>query len=399
MVAGIKDAGYPLSRDVEQALLAVERHAFVPGASLAEAYAAAIVVTKRGPGGEVLSCLSAPSIVALQLQQLDVRPGHRVLEIGAGTGYNAALLGHLVGPGGHVTTIDVDADIVDDARRRLAAAEVGNVEVVLGDGALGYPDGVQFDRIVATVGAWDIPQSWLSQLAPGGRLVVPLRIRGSITRSIAFERGEDSGWRSADHQLCGFVPLRDGAADDPRRTISLTADETVTLQLHQEHTVDPARLAEIFDQPRTAAWTGVTFGPMASVEWLYLWLSCTETSGLCRLATDAAAVESGVIAPMFNWGAMAVAADDALAYLTWRAAEGARDRRELAEVGIIGHGPGASMLVDRIAERISLWDRHFRHRAVTIEIPDDGAGFSEPARGRFFLDRPLNSVAVRWMEA
>ncbi|SEP53753.1 protein-L-isoaspartate(D-aspartate) O-methyltransferase [Amycolatopsis saalfeldensis] len=399
MVAGIKDAGYPLSRDVEQALLAVERHAFVPGASLAEAYAAAIVVTKRGPGGEVLSCLSAPSIVALQLQQLDVRPGHRVLEIGAGTGYNAALLGHLVGPGGHVTTIDVDADIVDDARRRLAAARVGNVEVVLGDGALGSQGGAQFDRIVATVGAYDIPQSWLSQLAPGGRLVVPLRIRGSITRSIAFERDEAGGWRSADHQLCGFVPLRDGAADDPRRTISLTADETVTLQLHQEHDGNTAWLAEIFDQPRTAAWTGVTFGPMESVEWLYLWLACTEPGGLCRMATAATAVESGQVAPMFNWGAMAVAADDALAYLTWRAAEGARDRRELAEVGIIGHGPGASTLVDQINERISLWEKHFRQSTVTIEIPADRAGSSDPAEGQFFLDRTHNPVAVRWVEA
>ena len=78
---------------------------------------------KRGRDGEVLSCLSEPGIVALQLQQLDVRPGHRVLEVGTGTGYTAALLAHLVGPHGRVITIDVDAAIVADARRHLGLSD------------------------------------------------------------------------------------------------------------------------------------------------------------------------------------------------------------------------------------------------------------------------------------
>lgn len=104
-----------------------------------------------------------------------------MLEIGAGTGYNAALLVHLTGPRGGVTTIDMDSDIVSQARERLARAEVGNVEVVLGDGALGYPAGAPFDRIVATVGVYSIPDAWLTQLAPQGILVVPARIRASVS--------------------------------------------------------------------------------------------------------------------------------------------------------------------------------------------------------------------------
>ncbi|MGH4017793.1 MAG: hypothetical protein ACRDT0_00830 [Pseudonocardiaceae bacterium] len=100
MITKIKDVGYILSPEVERALRSVERHLFVPDAVLEEAYANDIVVTKRGADDQVVSCLSQPSIVALQLGQLGVQPGHRVLEIGAGAGYNAALLAHLAGPMG-----------------------------------------------------------------------------------------------------------------------------------------------------------------------------------------------------------------------------------------------------------------------------------------------------------
>lgn len=396
MITRIRETGYPLSSSVEEALRTVERHRFVPDAPLVDAYTSDIVVTKRGPQNEVLSCLSNPAIVALQLGQLDVRPGHRVLEVGAGAGYNAALLAHLAGPRGHVTTVDVDADVVTDARQLLASADVGNVDVVLGDGALGHPEGAPYDRIIATVGAYGIPDSWLSQLAPGGRLVVPLRIRGSVSRSIAFERSEDGGWHSIDDQMCGFVPLREGIADDPRRMIALTADGTVRLHLNQEHTVDPARLAGVLEQPRSEGWTGVTFGPMESVEWLYLWLACTLDKNLCRMGVEQSAVDSGLVDPMFRWGAMAAVGDGELAYLTWRAAEGASDRRERAEIGILGHGPSATRLVEHLVDEIRVWDEIFQHREVRFEIPAGGTDASDPRGGRFFLDRPHNAITVIW---
>jgi protein-L-isoaspartate(D-aspartate) O-methyltransferase len=94
----------------------------------------------------------------------------------------------LAGPHGRVTTIDVDTDIIADARAHLAAAGVDTVEVVLG-----YPSGAPYDGIVAAVGAFGIPDSWLTQLAPGGRLVVPLRIVGRLSRSIAFEHSDGGG--------------------------------------------------------------------------------------------------------------------------------------------------------------------------------------------------------------
>jgi protein-L-isoaspartate(D-aspartate) O-methyltransferase len=396
MITRIKELGYTLSAPVEQALRAVERHAFVPEVELADAYSAGIVVTKRGSRDEVLSCLSEPGIVALQLGQLDVQPGHRVLEIGAGTGYTAALMASLVGPHGHVITVDVDADIVADARANLANAGFDTVQVVLGDGALGYPDGGPYDRIVAAVGAFGIPDGWLAQLAQGGRLVVPLRIMGSVSRSIAFERDDAGGWRSVDDQMCGFVPLRNGIADDPRGTSALAPDGSVIVHVNQELCIDPATLVGVLDQPRTEAWTSVTFGPMESLEWLFLWLACTEAGRLCRMAAQPGAVESGVVDPMFPASALAVVGEGELAYLTWRAADGVRDRREGAQIGVIGHGPRGSALAERVAGSIQTWNDRHRQQHVRFEIPADRRDSSDPARGRFFLDRPHNPITVTW---
>lgn len=103
----------------------VPRHLFLPGIPLDETYPHDNIVTYRDDEGMAVSSASQPGIVGAMLQQLDVRPGHRVLEIGAGTGYNAALLARLAGPEGEVTTVDIDEDVAEGARRNLAAAGYG----------------------------------------------------------------------------------------------------------------------------------------------------------------------------------------------------------------------------------------------------------------------------------
>ena len=165
---------------------AVPRHIFVPGVSLERAYGSDPVVTHRDSDGVPISSASAPATVAGMLEQLDVRSGHRVLEIDTGTGYNAVLLSWLVGAAGSVTTIEYDEAVAAVAGTILRGVDEA-ITVVPGDGMLGAPGQPMFDRIMVTAGAWDIPTAWREQLAEDGLLVVPLRILG-LTRTVVFER-------------------------------------------------------------------------------------------------------------------------------------------------------------------------------------------------------------------
>lgn len=117
------------------------------------------------------SSASMPSVVFRMLDALDAQPGHQVLEIGTGTGWNAGLLAHRLGAG-HVVSIEIDPAVADAARDRLAAHDLLGL-VLTRDGALGDPAGAPYDRIIATAGLRQIPSPWLEQLRPGGLLVAP----------------------------------------------------------------------------------------------------------------------------------------------------------------------------------------------------------------------------------
>lgn len=190
LVAELKNKGAIRTPPVETAFGAVPRHLFVPGVALDEVYRDQSIPTKR-LAGAVVSSSSQPAIMAVMLEQLALEPGHRVLEIGAGTGYNAALMAHIVGESGQVVTIDIDEDIVEDAREHLAAAGFKRVQAVCGDGGLGYAEAAPYDRIILTVGAWDLLPAWLEQLKPGGRLLFPLSLKGGVQVSAAFEQRDD----------------------------------------------------------------------------------------------------------------------------------------------------------------------------------------------------------------
>ncbi|MFE9187937.1 methyltransferase, FxLD system [Micromonospora haikouensis] len=378
---------------VEAAMRQTPRHLFLPGVPAEQAYADGPVYTKTDGRGTSISAASQPRIVAMMLEQLAARPGHRIMEAGAGTGYNAALLAAIVGDTGRVVTIDVDDDLVDGARKHLAAAGVANVEVVRGDGALGHPDGAPYDRIIATVGAWETPTAWLEQIAPDGRLVVPLRLRGAASRSIIFER-YDGGWRDVGSELAVFMPLR-GIGDDARRLVPLTDEQDVTLQVHKDQDVDPAALAGVLDSERHETWTGVLFPPMVPYEWLDLWLACRLDNAIMRMNAQPQAIERGTVAPMFPWGAMATTCGPDLAYLTIRPAPPAADGGKRYEVGVIGHGPSGKDLAQQVADEARLWDTDYRARTVRFEIPDAPAG-ENPSAGRFVLPRPHHPITVTW---
>lgn len=390
LVERLRDQGTVITAPVEAALLAVPREVFVPHVPLESAYADEPIYTKLDADGVSISAASQPTIVALQLEQLAVRSGHRVLEAGAGTGVNAAYLAHLAGEHGHVTAIDVDDDIVTGARVSLAAAGVKNVAVLLGDGAAGHPAGAPYDRIIATVGIGDLPLAWLDQLAADGRLVAPMRLRGSVSRSIAFERA-GTGLCSVADAMATFMPLRDGIADDPRRMLLLTADGSVVLQVNQEQDADPGALMGVLERPRSETWTGVHFGGAESVEWLDLWLTCALDNALSRMTVTPDVVARGLVTPEFGWGSMATFSAGDLAYLTLQKRGAGR-----YEIGIIGHGPGGERLAARVAEEVVVWDRLFRGRAVRFEIEVGHSAASTSGLGRFVFDRPNTRLVVDW---
>ncbi|RPK63588.1 Protein-L-isoaspartate O-methyltransferase [Streptomyces sp. ADI96-02] len=186
----------PLGPEWERAAWAVPRSAFVPdrvyvgeqlepcnraGAQetwLRAVYADDSVVTQVNDGSDLddeerwaSSSASAPSIVFRMLDMLDVHNDQKILEIGTGTGWNAGLLAHVVGPG-NVTTVEVDPALAAEAGERLRKEGI-TAHVVTGDGAEGYPGNAPYDRLLATCSVRSVPRSWLEQVKPGGVILTP----------------------------------------------------------------------------------------------------------------------------------------------------------------------------------------------------------------------------------
>lgn len=359
--------GHLRSTSVEEAFRAVPRHLFVPNATLEQAYADNVVSVKDDETGRSLSCASAPRIVAMMLEQAAVEPGMHILELGTGTGFNAALLAHLTGRNGSVVTVDVDQDLTDNAAVRLAQAGADNVEVVLGDGAEGHQPGAPYDLVIATVGSHQVPAAWLRQLAPSGRLVAPIRIVGDVSRSIVFERAGDQRWCSVDSQLSTFMPLRDSIGDDTRAYTYPSTDGSVTLQVNREQQITPPQVEGVLEEPAHTVWTGITLGGMEPRDGLWLHLALALPNSLSRMNANRSALDTGLVSPGLPWGDMASvpATGRGLAYLTARRAH----QDNTWELGVIGHAEQGHALAHHMAQQIRSWDRtqqvHFTLRLTS----------------------------------
>jgi len=174
-VRRLSESGAIRSERVAAAMLAVPRECFLgPDTPVERVYADGPVLLKRDLRGDIISTISQPTMIATMLEQLDVQPGSRVLEIGTASGYNAALLAHLAGPNGVVFSVELEADLAAAAERSLAETEFDNVHVVCADGRAGWPEGSPYDRVVVTAAAEQPEPAWVQQLKDGGRLVVPI---------------------------------------------------------------------------------------------------------------------------------------------------------------------------------------------------------------------------------
>jgi protein-L-isoaspartate(D-aspartate) O-methyltransferase len=178
------------------------------------------LVTKVVDGVPVSSS-SQPSLMAAMIEGLDLRPGTRVLEIGVGTGYNAALMATM---GARVTAVDIAPDVVDRARAALARIGLADVvQVRLGDGYLGEPANAPYDRVIVTVGLTGVSPRWLDQLAPGGFVLAPVEHAGNHPVLRVWPGGSGvgevrgllrAGFMSAAGPLAARYP---GAFPEPRR--------------------------------------------------------------------------------------------------------------------------------------------------------------------------------------
>jgi protein-L-isoaspartate(D-aspartate) O-methyltransferase len=212
LVAELERCGAIRSTAVRNAFLRVPRELFVPEKTIEEVYRNEAIPTKFGPQGVPISSSSQPTIMAEMLERLALEPGMHVLEIGAGTGYNAALLTELVGSHGRVDTVDIDRDTAGRARGALRQGGYP-AEVSVADGRQGFPERAPYDRIIVTASADAVPHAWFEQLCAGGLVEVPLRLKESVGgQVVASLEKHDGGFRSVSVVGGGFMPLRD--ADD-----------------------------------------------------------------------------------------------------------------------------------------------------------------------------------------
>jgi protein-L-isoaspartate(D-aspartate) O-methyltransferase len=191
---------------VLDAMAAVPRQAFVPAAQRAAAYADGALPIGRG------QTISQPYIVGLMTQLLALDGSERVLEIGTGSGYQAAVLARLAR---EIYSIEIDPVLAEQARAALAACGAANVQVRAGDGFYGWPDAAPFDAVLITAATPRLPEALRAQVREGGRLVAPLeRGDGEEELAVGIRRGETIEW--SRHGLVRFVPMTGEVRRTPR---------------------------------------------------------------------------------------------------------------------------------------------------------------------------------------
>ncbi len=376
LVGVLRERGAVRTERVGAAFERVPRHVFVPDVPAHDVYTDRSIAIKLQDGIPVSSS-SQPAIMAEMIEMLALYGGERVLEIGAGTGYNAALLAELVGPSGSVVTIDVDEELVAAARRHLDAAGYAQVRTLSADGVLGDPSGAPFDRIIATVGVDAIPPAWIAQLREGGRLVAPLTIRCQ-QKVFAFAR-TPRGLESDGVVDAGFIMLRGDAAyaesvslmlDEPGMTLRVLTAHARSVDVHalaralrgKPHDFAPARRISIAD-----VWDGFA-----------LWLGVHDDA-LCRLTVQGPAAAGSPVPNLAVGGGalyglattLGLAERDELAVFAPRGGYDVSVRR-------FGEDRGAVMRVQRA---IVGWDDAHRPGNASLHVTIDPSGTTHVAFG------------------
>lgn len=360
LVERLRAKGELTREDVTAAFRTVPREVFLPGLDVAEVYEDEALVTKRDEHGQPISSSSQPAIMAVMLEQLDIQPGHWILEIGAGTGYNAALMAELTGAAERVVSVDIDAEVIAHAQTSIAVAGYPRTRLICADGAHGYPNGAPYDRIIATVGVWDLAPAWLDQLAPGGRLVVPLDLAG-VQRSVAFER-EDDRFSSRSVVACGFMRMRGSFAGPERvRVLDRAADRMLTV--HDGRKVDADVLAGALAGEHVVVSSALSVTMREMFDGVMLWLA---GCGISRVdVSEKHAASRSLLGPThLDFGntkvGAGIAEGDSLAVLV-RSRLGKRLEAK-------GFGPEAEAIARRLIEQVCCWDAAGRPASAGLRV-------------------------------
>jgi protein-L-isoaspartate(D-aspartate) O-methyltransferase len=279
-----------------------------------------------------------------------------------------------------VVTVDVDPRVVARASAALRAAGRSDVRVVCADGADGYVAGAPYDRVIATVGVWDLAPAWLDQLAPDGRLVVPLDLHGAQL-SVAFER-EGGHWVSRSLVPCGFMRLR-GKLAGPERLHVLDPETGLVLSEPDGRAIDVDGIRSALGEPAVTVPTDVVGGGEA-FSGVGLWLAVT-TARSCVLSDEGhghAALERALVRGVGFRATWGIVDGSSVALLL---------RRPVDEATFVldahGTGPAAERLAVELAEHVRAWDAAGRASIERLRVSayprgtpsmDDGVVIDKP---------------------
>ena len=201
MVQDLMERGYIKSEAVRRAMERVPREEFVPEEERHRAY-----MDMPLPIGEGQT-ISAPHMVAMIAEILDLKPGMKVLEIGTGCGYNAAVIAEIIGPEGRLYTVERIGSLYERARRKLRNLGYDNITVIHGDGSQGFADEAPYSRIYVTAAAPYIPDPLMKQLEIGGKLLIPVGSDKFYQELVLIERTSADDYSSRNLGGVAFVPL------------------------------------------------------------------------------------------------------------------------------------------------------------------------------------------------
>jgi protein-L-isoaspartate(D-aspartate) O-methyltransferase len=241
----------PISDPTVQAYLATPRHVFVKryrewgtkewhevyAENLAEhvatLYTNKPLVLFGDDDDHIPSTISQPSFVLRMLDLLQLRPGQKVFELGAGSGWNAALMGHLVGSEGYVYSLEIIPEVATMAAAAIETLGIKNVHIVAADGGEGYAAGAPYDRVIFTAGTYDLPHHFYEQMKDGGLLLAVIKNEGGGDNLFLLRKTENH-FESLESMPCGFVQLRGKYQLDSLEPIILEIlPEWTELQQHE----------------------------------------------------------------------------------------------------------------------------------------------------------------------